>query len=449
MKKISFMALAVLFSAAAFVNAEMPSTGVQEPVGAVACTMDAKICPDGSAVGRIGPNCEFAPCRGGAIVKPIRQDDGFMQFNNLTVQSVSGTNVPAEITATDSDYSVMMGKTESGGAQGGVGVPAMGASSQAVSSVKNCYRFSSATATKGENIPCPTAVVSSVSSSAAGMSAPEAYPMQRVYRIKIDASTKLLLRERTPATLSDFSAEDKINVFGYYNSDGTITAYMARNLTKPVVQQTLQLNNVTLVSVSGNTLAVVQETYSPCRYYQNGAPTDNIACPMGISAFESHAATKSIQKPDFISNWQAARKYVVNVDSQTAVLDRNRGKLAVSDLRIGDKLNIYGDTADNGQTITADIVRDLSLPPSVSQYSGTISAVNPDGSFAIRTDKGATITVKNPFSVGSRIKITGLLDSANILSQITQISFGESMKILPVPAPTPSPLSTIVPSSVQ
>lgn len=28
----------------------------------IACTMDAKICPDGSAVGRTGPNCEFAPC---------------------------------------------------------------------------------------------------------------------------------------------------------------------------------------------------------------------------------------------------------------------------------------------------------------------------------------------------------------------------------------------------
>lgn len=30
----------------------------------VACTMDAKICPDGSAVGRVGPNCEFAACPG-------------------------------------------------------------------------------------------------------------------------------------------------------------------------------------------------------------------------------------------------------------------------------------------------------------------------------------------------------------------------------------------------
>lgn len=28
----------------------------------VACTMDAKICPDGSSVGRVGPNCEFEAC---------------------------------------------------------------------------------------------------------------------------------------------------------------------------------------------------------------------------------------------------------------------------------------------------------------------------------------------------------------------------------------------------
>ncbi|MEK7066372.1 MAG: TspO/MBR family protein, partial [Patescibacteria group bacterium] len=28
------------------------------------CTLEAKICPDGSAVGRTGPNCEFSPCPG-------------------------------------------------------------------------------------------------------------------------------------------------------------------------------------------------------------------------------------------------------------------------------------------------------------------------------------------------------------------------------------------------
>lgn len=36
----------------------MPSA----PPPAQGCTLEALICPDGSAVGRTGPNCEFAPC---------------------------------------------------------------------------------------------------------------------------------------------------------------------------------------------------------------------------------------------------------------------------------------------------------------------------------------------------------------------------------------------------
>ena len=32
----------------------------------IMCTQDAKGCPDGSFVGRTGPNCEFAPCPGTA-----------------------------------------------------------------------------------------------------------------------------------------------------------------------------------------------------------------------------------------------------------------------------------------------------------------------------------------------------------------------------------------------
>jgi hypothetical protein len=28
----------------------------------IACTMEVKLCPDGSYVGRVGPKCEFAPC---------------------------------------------------------------------------------------------------------------------------------------------------------------------------------------------------------------------------------------------------------------------------------------------------------------------------------------------------------------------------------------------------
>src|SRR4051794_22901956 len=35
---------------------------VHRGVSAQACTTEAKICPDGSAVGRSGPDCEFAAC---------------------------------------------------------------------------------------------------------------------------------------------------------------------------------------------------------------------------------------------------------------------------------------------------------------------------------------------------------------------------------------------------
>jgi|GEM_PF-6430430 len=34
----------------------------QKGGGAVACTLEARICPDGTAVGRVGPDCEFTPC---------------------------------------------------------------------------------------------------------------------------------------------------------------------------------------------------------------------------------------------------------------------------------------------------------------------------------------------------------------------------------------------------
>ncbi len=37
-------------------------------LGDVACTMDAAICPDGSIVGRVGPDCHFAPCPTSSLI---------------------------------------------------------------------------------------------------------------------------------------------------------------------------------------------------------------------------------------------------------------------------------------------------------------------------------------------------------------------------------------------
>lgn len=40
------------------------------PAMGTACTLEAKICPDGTSVGRTGPSCAFAPCPPGNISVP-------------------------------------------------------------------------------------------------------------------------------------------------------------------------------------------------------------------------------------------------------------------------------------------------------------------------------------------------------------------------------------------
>jgi hypothetical protein len=41
---------------------ERPSLGGAVPGGQKACTLEAKMCPDGTSVGRSGPNCALAAC---------------------------------------------------------------------------------------------------------------------------------------------------------------------------------------------------------------------------------------------------------------------------------------------------------------------------------------------------------------------------------------------------
>ena len=43
-------------------DSEPPTVEPPDDTEGVACTADAKLCPDGSGVGRVPPSCEFAPC---------------------------------------------------------------------------------------------------------------------------------------------------------------------------------------------------------------------------------------------------------------------------------------------------------------------------------------------------------------------------------------------------
>ena len=73
-----------------------------EPIP-IACTEEAKLCPDGSAVGRTGPNCEFASC---PEVNPIPtpgegevslregQRDGSLLVEKIYPDHITGLNFP-------------------------------------------------------------------------------------------------------------------------------------------------------------------------------------------------------------------------------------------------------------------------------------------------------------------------------------------------------------------
>lgn len=56
-------------------------------IGVIACTADAKLCPDGSAVGRVGPQCEFAACPGETKNSMIQEN----KLEENRAQLVEGT----------------------------------------------------------------------------------------------------------------------------------------------------------------------------------------------------------------------------------------------------------------------------------------------------------------------------------------------------------------------
>ena len=72
----------------------------------VACTMEAKLCPDGSYVGRSGPNCEFAACPTAASSTPHRT----VSIASLSpVSGVIGTSVTIKGSGLMGDNTVKFG----------------------------------------------------------------------------------------------------------------------------------------------------------------------------------------------------------------------------------------------------------------------------------------------------------------------------------------------------
>jgi len=65
--------------------------------GNVACSQIAKLCPDGSAVGRTGPNCEFAPC-------PTTNGQGIVSGQILLGPTCPVMRIPPDPACADKPY---------------------------------------------------------------------------------------------------------------------------------------------------------------------------------------------------------------------------------------------------------------------------------------------------------------------------------------------------------
>jgi hypothetical protein len=62
--------LIVVIGIAGFLYRNAMSRPTATAPAGTACTLEAKICPDGTSVGRTGPNCAFAPCPAGNVEVP-------------------------------------------------------------------------------------------------------------------------------------------------------------------------------------------------------------------------------------------------------------------------------------------------------------------------------------------------------------------------------------------
>lgn len=82
----------------------------------VFCTQEAMLCPDGSYVGRTGPNCEFAPCPGindgWKKATDTDADVTFMYPEALTAKYISAADWPPDVRLLDQAYNCVEAGSE-------------------------------------------------------------------------------------------------------------------------------------------------------------------------------------------------------------------------------------------------------------------------------------------------------------------------------------------------
>ncbi len=144
--------------------------------------------------------------------------------------------------------------------------------------------------------------------------------------------------------------------------------------------------------------------------------------------------------------------YTINTDTTTRFRRRFWGKSAISEISVGDNINVWGKWADDAKTtITAIMIRDLSIMKRMGAFIGSVKSKDTT-SFILTTvnrgdqtvyfDSNTKFIGRNEVSlaysdinIGDRIRVKGLWDKT--LSKITEVTqvkdYSLPMKATPTP----------------
>lgn len=152
--------------------------------------------------------------------------------------------------------------------------------------------------------------------------------------------------------------------------------------------------------------------------------------------------------------------YTVSTDSNTQFRRHFWGKSGLSEITVGDMVNVQGKFTDDAKTsILARLIRDLSIQKRFGVFFGNVISVNGNNIIIETVNRGnQTVTVsgttkfinrkqqnmnQSDVYVGHRIRVRGLWDkSASTIAGVTEV---KDFSIPPVATPTPTltPTSTL------
>lgn len=147
--------------------------------------------------------------------------------------------------------------------------------------------------------------------------------------------------------------------------------------------------------------------------------------------------------------------YTILTDSKTQIRRRFWGKATLSEIQIGDLINVIGKWTDEAKTsVQATLIRDLSIQKKNGVFFGDVQSLTGTG-WVMTTRRGTeTVTVTGTtkfinrreqaiiqadIAVGHRVRVRGVWDTqANTITEVTQVKdFSLPPKLTPTVTPTP------------